>query len=265
MLVNGILRFLGIALGFVITIVIISELNKESAGVYFAAYANIMFVSTIMRLGMDDTLLKYSSLYYFGNNSKIVAHIVLFKFILIASLIYLILLLVFFFAQDTISALFGEAIFLTIKHLLVLPFFLAVINLLCIFFQGIGYVKISVVGLTVVNVFVSIIIIYFFEVKSPHILADIMVFATGIAVLFCLFWYFKIFGFIFFKRHHKDRYVNSFEIMDSCLPLWFVVISGQVFQWGAQVVGSQYLGPADLADIAISVRFSQLAVMILWF
>lgn len=261
MLINGILRFTGIVLGFVLTLVIISELDKESAGIYFAAYANVMFLATIMRLGMDETLLKYSSLYNSNEQSKIVAHRVLYKCFFLVLLFYLFFLTVFFFTQDIISSIFDREIFLTIKRLLVLPVFLLVINFLCVFFQGIGYVKISVIGLTVINIFVSIILIYSLDISSPKGLADVVTLATGIAALFCMFFYFNIFGFV--KTKQSDSKVSFAELSHSFLPLWIVVVSGQVFQWSAQIVGSQYLSPSDLADVALSVRFSQLALMIL--
>jgi len=57
--------------------------------------------------------------------------------------------------------------------------------------------------------------------------------------------------------------VDYREIYSTTLPLWLVVISQQLNQWGAQFISSVYVDEAELALLAISMRLALLVPMVL--
>ena len=256
------MRLSGITFGFALTLAIFVRLEKQEAGVYFTAFAIIMFVTSIIRLGMDDILLKNAALYQSSMERKLKAHQSFLECLLLVFTVYGITRCLYIFLEEYVLRLFGEQLFLVIESLIWLPLLHSILSLLSIFFQGAGHANISIFGLTMLGQLISIIALFLFDGIQAETLGGIVTAATGFAVIFSAAFYVGLFGSQVLKGIPFQQ-AGIREGLIQYLPLWIVVISAQVFQWGVQITGSQFLEPESLADLALGVRLSQLAAVIL--
>jgi O-antigen/teichoic acid export membrane protein len=237
---------------FIMNVVIARYLEINASGLFFLSLSIITIVSTVVRFGADNVVLRFVGIY--SNEGK---------WVLVRGTLYYILGLVMA-ASIVVTALillFSKAISVDIFGKLDLesPLFWISLSIPCIAastiiamaLQGVNKILHSVY---IQNVFIPLGVILLVFVLKPHTASkmSLMYFVASIITL--------VISIVLWLKFvpNGEIEINKKLLISSCTPLWIVAILQQAMQWGGQFIAGIYCHPDVLAQLAVAQRTSML-------
>lgn len=255
-------RILGAASALVAAYSVTSNLSIGDSGLFFLSLGFALFFSHLLRLGLDNFVLKKCAIYLNEQSYRdflsivsvsalaCIAGSILIYFVIYASgwvfnykyLQYLLLI----YPAGIAAALLG-----IIAHSL----------------HASGFVFTGAVTNTSLHYIIFSVLVWLFAPPGANeviYLFTVSCFvALAIQIIVALFLYSKS-GIAFAEwKNVQLQNVDYQEVYQTALPLWMVVIAQQLNQWGAQFISSVHVSEEELALLAIATRIALLVPMIL--
>jgi O-antigen/teichoic acid export membrane protein len=256
------IRIVAAFASFYMNMVVARNLGAHEAGNFFLSIAVITIMGTLLGMGANIQLLRYTGVYNADKNWNHVAYIVwiIIKKVLLFSIPATVILLLLnnfiahkiFFKEDLDTSLFW--IFLT------LPIYI-VTTLLAFSFQGIKKILLSI---SLQSVFVPIALsigILINKTRDASIAAETYFFVSLGTLFIGIFAWAKF----VIRRKKKEEdipHLPSF-FWKSMMTLWMFNILQTGIQWGGQLIAGMHSSPEDLAQLAVAQRTSMLISFIL--
>ncbi|CAA0105650.1 Uncharacterised protein [Zhongshania aliphaticivorans] len=257
LLVHGgiafLVRILGALAAFSATFFIARQLGAEESGYYFLTYSIVAVLAALSRGGLDNTVVRFIA----ADTKQALAvynKSILFGSALSVSIAIFFYLLADYLANNVLSKPALAPVFRSIS--LGIPG-LALLTLGANALQGLRLVSWSIF---VLNIAINCCLVggaYYFKIFQAQQLA--LVFSVGsilIAISGGVLFYWKV------PRSEKLG-ISWSIIFTSCLPLWLVVVMGQLVQWSGQFFAGAYLSPDLVAQLAVAQRTAMLTSFVL--
>jgi len=254
----------GAAIGLLLTLVVAKAVSKEVAGHFFTAYSITIFLSFLLRFGMDDIILRYSSSVN-NLNTLYKAQCALVKAISISIITSVIWCTLVFGLQDVLVSIYSNKVVATLQSLSFLVFFLVFVNLFSTFFQGLKFYFIAILGLAYIPPLTTVTFLLIMDDINLSSLSYTYVLSaafSAITLISC--YYFMYCG----KKSIELPKTLKVELKETvkftgASSLWLSSIGGQFLLYGGVIIGGIYLNVESLAELSVSTRLSQLAPLVL--
>jgi len=247
----------GAAASFLMNIVIARYLGVTESGYFFLALTVATLLSTVGRIGADQVVLRFVSV--FGEKNEwdkvhaIMSKIMQWTFIgtimlTIPLCVFSKQIAIYFFHKEEFQwSLFWAG--------LSMPFFSAY-NVFAIVLQGRRKVLLSVTLLKIVTPFL-LVVFAIFLIPTSGAIASFYYFIACMLTLFL--------GYFWWKRNIPTGRgtTESAALWKSCVSLWIVAVMQQVVLWGGQFIAGIFNTPEELAQLAVSRNTSVLITFIL--
>jgi O-antigen/teichoic acid export membrane protein len=259
MLISICVRVLGALSVFLLSLVVGRQLGADDAGYFFLAFSIITFLAAFSRLGFDNTLVRFVGAGLSENAwgdirfvvSKALSLVVITSTV-VAGLLYL--------GSDFIASyLFNKPLLAPVLQSISPGVIgLSLFTLLAMTLQGLHKVAPSVF---IVNISVNILVIlaiYFGGANTSSQVGLAWAVSSFITLALGLVFWFK-----FRKPNTSALTVNWSVLMASAMPLWVVLLMGQLTQWSGQFIAGAYVSTDQVAQLAVAQRTAMLTSFIL--
>ncbi len=238
---------------FLLTLVIARTLGPEQSGYYFLAFSIVAILAALSRLGLDSTLVRFIGADNTQATSAVKKALVMAGAASLVSSVGL-----FALAEPLALHLFQKAELASVlRSISVGVTGLALLTLAGNALQGLGRV--------VPSILVTGVILNFSLIAALLLVQSVT--ADSLARMFALFSIATAFvGFLVFLRPHlgaKQSEIEYREILESCLPLLFVVVMQQLVQWSGLFIAGVYLQPESVSLLACAQRTAMLVSFVL--
>ena len=252
-LLSFVVRILGALAGFAATFFVARSLGAEESGYYFLAFSIISILATVSRLGMDNTLIRFVGAGQADGGG------VLAKAVLASGIFSLVTAFLLFLLSGLLAnSLFHKPELESVLGSMSLGVVgLALFTLSANALQGLHRVTASIFILNIcVNLLLILAVLGGFVLNAGELArfyssAAILTALLGIT----LFWW--------FKPKASSAAEPWSVIWTSCLPLWTVMIMGQLVQWSGQFIAGAYVSSELVAQLAVAQRTAMLASFVL--
>ena len=248
-----VIRVLGALSGFAATFFIARHLGASESGYYFLAFTVVTVVSAFSRVGLDNTVLRFT-----GGSPELAVSATSKAFLLMLLVSLLCGAALYFFSPTLSVAVFSKPeLSPVLRNMSLGVLGLSGLTLAAMALQGLRRVSASIFILNIAVNLVLILSLTFFSVNSGQSLAlvyglaSLFVFALGAA------W------FAWFRPRVNQQSLSWAALIASCGPLWVVVIMAQMVQWSGQFVAGAYVSSDTLAQLAVAQRTAMLSSFIL--
>lgn len=221
----------GMALGFLVRIILVRSLTQSEFGVYSLGLAIVNISVAISLFGLQDGISRQIGYYTQSDNRKICQTIK--SSLIIVSLLSVLVSITLFSLSEVISKeiFHTKELILPLKiYSLSIPF-LASIQLLLSIFRGFGKVKENVFFSSIVvnSIFLCITIIMI-EYKAGFIYILLGYTVSSIGAFFSMFAYcnFKRYKILYFSEHYMKEKTCHKELLFFCLPLFVAYLLSQL-------------------------------------
>lgn len=243
----------GIA-GFLAVVAITRSLGAEDAGIYFLAFSLVSLFAVIARVGLDGTVLRYTSSGEYNVSN------VIYKSIAITCAMGLsVVLVIYTFSPFISEEIFGKSQLAPVLASMAPGVLgLGLIAVGAAGLQGLGNTAFSIFSLNIgVNLFLVAYLYFGNDDIGVSDVAHIFSLAT-----FCVA--FMTIIVLFFTGKGIDRDIIEWGSMfNSCIPLCVVLVVNQVVQWVGQFSVGMYLSSDNVAFLAAAQRTAMLSSFIL--
>ncbi|UTW02465.1 oligosaccharide flippase family protein [Amphritea atlantica] len=254
-------RIIAALSAFLLSIVIGRQLGAEQAGYYFLSFSIISFFASISRVGFDNTVLRFIGAALPVSEWNTVRFVLRYSMCIVGCVSMVAGVSLYLLADWISQVVFGQTdLAPVLQSMAPAVFGLALLTLLAMALQGLRRVVASVFSLNIsANILIAIILVLF-SLDSAKIagwsfsFAMLLTMAVAARLLYrCL--------------PNTDASIttitNSSDLWRSCLPLWVVMVMGQLTQWSGQFIAGAWVGPEQVAQLAVAQRTSMLASFIL--
>lgn len=243
--------------GVLMTLMVTRVFGSSNSGLFFLCLSIITFVSVISRCGLDNTILRLSSIFYQRENFGSIKSLLdkSFKLIMFAQLVFVtstILLLPYLSTEVFEIEGFG----LTLSKLVFISPILSLIIVQSVVFQSMNMTRYSILFQNFLLNSICIFLLFFLH-DSFNSLLNIYIFAT-VTTFFVSFFFLK-------QRLGKDKRINvpSKTIFESCLPQWLVSLVGQIQLWAGPIFIGIWHNSELIAHFVASQRVTVVSLLIL--
>jgi len=242
---------------FLMNVVVARYLGASEAGYFFLANTFIMLVATMGRIGADNAIMRYVSIYGVDEDYNSMHGIVagINKIVLLITIALTVIICVF---SRQISVYFFHKPELTwplFFTALSTPFY-ALYNLLGMALQGRRKVLLSVTVLKILSPVIVVIMLLTFTTHDSATAAIYYTISSVLTLAIGFYWW--------FKNVPAGKGKLDLKILwKSCLPLWLGAIMQQLILWGGQFVAGIYNNPSELAYLSAARNTSVLITFIL--
>lgn len=235
------------------------RLGAGTAGVFFLGLSSLMILSSITRVGLDNTVVRFAA--EFSGNGQVGRRRTLFvATTTVVGVISVLLALALGLCSDFLASIvFGEpelAIALP-WFALALPFLsLQVIN--ARFIQGLGMAEVAMFSLNGAIAMVMIVVLLLQEqstlesVLGAYVLAVTIAWGLGAALLL-----------VSIRPFSGFSSIDRAAIIDSCRPLFAVLVFNQVVLWSPQLFLGVWSTTDEVGIFTIAVRIATLVSFLL--
>ncbi|MDF1694171.1 MAG: oligosaccharide flippase family protein [Zhongshania sp.] len=247
------IRILGAISGFVATFFVARHLGAAESGYYFLAFSVVAVVSAFSRVGLDNTVLRFT-----GSSPELAVDTTLKSVLLILAVSSLSAINLYFFAPYFAAQLFSKPDLAPVLRYMSLGVVgLSVLTIFAMALQGLRRVSASIFVLNIAANLLLILSLYLVSDLSAMKLAGVYALSSLLV---------GIIGFSFFYlfRPRESKLDISWRaLFASCGPLWIVVIMSQMVQWSGQFMAGAYVSSEALAQLAVAQRTALLSSFIL--
>lgn len=258
-LVNGfivlLIRILGAGMAFLFNLIIAKKLGAEQSGYFFLSLALVMLLSSVARLGFDNTVLRFTSAdAECGYTVKTILNFAL-KYVLFVSIVF-------------ISIFYNFAPWLA-EYIFDKPELELVIQLIAPAITGFSVVSLVAMSLQARNIFIVSIpchlIAHFLLCGSAVILFDVGTASTAalylslsLGLTSCFFYWLCI-----KDLNNVGNKPNPQEIFHSTNSNWVTDVMNQVIQWAPPIIVGFFLVAEQVAFYSVAQRIAVLTSFIL--
>lgn len=255
-------RILGAISALVAAYSVTSNLTVSESGLFFLSLGFAIFFSHLLRFGLDNFVLKKCAIFLSDSSYR--------QFLSIVTVSALICIVVSLLIYLLIHASGWIISYEYMEYLLrAYPAAIAgaLLGIVAHSLHASGYVFTGAVTNTSLHYLIFSVFVWIFTPTNAFeavLLYTVACFvALFIQVLVALFVY-TLNGISFGAwKQVQLLNVDYHEIYRTTVPLWLVVISQQLNQWGAQFMSSVYVAEEELALLAIAMRIALLVPMVL--
>lgn len=247
------IRIVGAISGFAATFFIARALGAAESGYYFLAFTLVTVLAAVARVGLDKTVLRFTS------GSPEYAVDVIKKAILLIVAISLPSVLISYYSAEFISVtVFSKpALAPVIQKMAIGILGLSALTITAMALQGLRKVSASIFVLNIAVNLILIVFLYFWGVKTAVSLASLYsIGAVVIALIGSILFY-------IYRPRVASSTISWKILFASCLPLWVVVIMSQMVQWSGQFVAGVYVSSELVAQLAVAQRTAMLSSFVL--
>jgi O-antigen/teichoic acid export membrane protein len=252
-------RGLGASSVFFLSLFVGQILGAENSGYFFLSFSIVTFLAAFSRLGFDNTLVRFVGA-GLSESSWADIRFVVSKAITLVSITSTVVAVLLYLGSDLIASLIFNKPLLAPVLQSIAPgvIGLSLFTLLAMTLQGLHKVAPSVFIVNIsVNIWV-ILAIYFGGLSSSSEVASAWAISSFITVFL---------GFLFWFKYGKPAAntpsVNWSVLMASAMPLWVVLLMGQLTQWSGQFIAGAYVSSDQVAQFAVAQRTAMLTSFIL--
>jgi len=257
--VSLLVRIGGAAAAFFMNVVAARYLGAEQAGYFFLAVTVSTLIATIGRVGADQTILRFVSVYGEQKQWNKV-HAAIRKIISWSSFLLI--------GLTTLICIFSKQISVYLFHkpdlqwplfwcMLSIPFF-AIYNVHGMALQGRRKVLLSVTSLKILTPLFLMLMMVSFTPRDGGTASIYYLVACFLNLIIAHYWW---------RRNIPPATVkedfNSAELWKSCGPLWIVAIMNVITTWGGQFIAGIFNTPQELAQLAVARNTTMLVSFIL--
>lgn len=246
-------RVLGAISGFVATFFVARYLGAAESGYYFLAFSVVVVFSAFSRVGLDNTVLRFT-----GGSPELAVNTILKAALLVLFASSLSAVILYFGASFFSVTLFSKPDLAPVLQYM--AFGVVGLSLLTIFamaLQGLRRVSASIFVLNIaVNLLLILSLFVFSDLSAAELAGVYALSSIAVAVVGC--------GFFYLNRPSTSKSAISWrDLFTSCGPLWIVVIMSQMVQWSGQFMAGAYVSSEALAQLAVAQRTAMLSSFIL--
>jgi O-antigen/teichoic acid export membrane protein len=247
------IRILGSLSGFVATFFVARFLGAAESGYYFLAFSVVAVVSAVSRMGLDNTVLRFT-----GGSPELAVNTTLKSLLLILLVSLLSAITLYFCAPFMAATLFSKPeLALVLQYMSLGVVGLSALTISAMALQGLRRVSASIFVLNIAANLLLILSLYLMTDLSAAQLAGIYALSSMVvgAVGFALFY--------LFRPRAQQIPITWRALFASCGPLWIVVIMSQMVLWSGQFMAGAYVSSDALAQLAVAQRTAILSSFIL--
>lgn len=260
-LIVGLGQFLSVSLGFLLTLVVTWGLDIASAGLFFLAFTTVTIISTLIRLGIDNYLLKS-----FSRNDSDSLEILNRSIIWVFSISFCFVTIAYSLSEMICDYVFNKPQLepILIWMLPAIPC-LAVARLVSVVFQSHGKViytlSFQTLLVSLLFVFLCVLVIYIqgYQINSIE-LAKIYSFSCIVNLCISLKFLKNKVGVRFFVPK-----LNSKEMAMSYLNFWIPSSLTFTFQFVGTLIAGKYLAEDEFSVLSVTSKIAGLLGFILVF
>lgn len=248
-----VIRALGAVAGFIATALIARELGAEESGYYFLAFTTVVILAAVSRMGMDNTVIR------FVGSSPEQAMSVFYKSMALAGGASLVVGVCLYTLATPVAEHFFKKPQMAgvIEGIAVAVVGVALFTLAANALQGLQKVLLSIFVVNIAANGILIASILLFNISDAVTLARVFAAAASVAALS---------GYVMLRKNRPRCAATAISweaLIKSCMPLWIVVIMGQMVQWSGQFIAGVYMVPEVVAQLAVAQRTAMLASFVL--
>ena len=246
------------AVSTVIASLILSrKLGATESGYYFLAFSLISFLAAISRVGLDNTVLRYTGSAFAEQAWGTINSIFDRSILLVILVSFLIALVLYFSAGFLAQKVFGKPnLEFVLRAMTPGLVGVALFTLVSMGWQGVRRVISSATTISISVNSMLIMALLFFGVTNAEYAGWAFsgaALTTGMIACFA------------FKMSIGDGVglISWRDLFKSCLPLWIVVIMSQLVYWSGQLIAGIWCEPEAIAQLAVAQRIALLTSFIL--
>jgi len=246
-------RIIGAISGFAATFFIARYLGAAESGYYFLAFSVVVVFSAFSRVGLDNTVLRFT-----GGSPELALNTSLKAALLVLFVSSLSAMVLYFCASFFSVTLFSKPDLAPVLQYMAFGVVgLSLLTISAMALQGLRRVSASIFVLNIAANLLLILSLFVFADLSAAELAGVYALSSiAVAVVSC--------GFFYLYRPSDSKSVISWRVLfASCGPLWIVVIMSQMVQWSGQFMAGAYVSSEALAQLAVAQRTAMLSSFIL--
>lgn len=255
-------RILGAASALLAAYSVTSNLSVADSGLFFLSLGFALFFSHLLRLGLDNFVLKKCAIYLNDDSHREFLSIVLVS-VLACIVGSVVIYLTLYASNSFVSYRYMQYL------LLIFPAGLAaaLLGIIAHSLHASGYVFTGAITNISLHYLIFSLMVWLSSASNAQdtiILFSIACYLTlAIQIVVALILY-SISGIKLSEwKNVKLSSVDYNEVYKTTLPLWMVVIAQQLNQWGAQFISSVHVSEEELALLAIATRIALLVPMVL--
>lgn len=249
------IRVLGAGMAFIFNLIIARQLGAEQAGYFFLSLAVAMLLSALARLGLDNTVLRFTGAN--ANNGTTVKFVLNYalKFCLpVAATIALLLYLAAPFIANTV---FNKPLMAqSLQHIAPAIVGLSVVLLVAMSLQARQRLLESIPCQNIAHFLLCGAAILVFSTDTAHLAALYLSLSLSITASF-FYW-------VSVKSLNSSSHtLNTSELWRSARPNWTIVLMSQAVQWSAPIIIGVFLVAEQVAYFSVAQRIALLTSFIL--
>ena len=249
--------------GIIMNLAITRTLGMEKSGYFFLSFTIISIFSAIARLGLDNVIIKFASVYKKTKKWNKVCGIYVYSFlmVLITSTLFAILLRIY---SRWISINIFNSINLKVP-LEIMSWSVIFLSLIIVnsnMLQGLEKIKTSIISTNIFYQIATAISIFFLYFNNKIINESIV----SITYLLCIFLSLLISSLFLFRIPEfsvKFIAVSYRDIMKSSMPLLMVVLMVQIVQWSSPILLGYFTSPKAVSVFTVSQKTAMLTSFVL--
>ena len=246
---------------FIFTALLTNYLGANKSGSFFLAFALINFFSVFSRVGLDQTIIRFTSIANSQDGQFQIIDI-LSKAVLVTAIMSGVCCFLIYFYSDYIAGnVFNNSSLSTIlKNMAPAVIGLSIITIVSMSFQGLNRLKSSVFIINIALNLILIIILLNFKGLNEEDFAKLYGFTSLMVALISLVYW------VFILPSRKRLYKNKIDwgiVFSSCMPLWVKMLMAQTIQWSGQLIAGAWVEPVDIAQLAVAQRTTMVTSFIL--
>ncbi len=239
-----------------------STLHIVESGLFFLTLGFVIFLSHILRYGLDNYVLKKCAIFLSDKKQDAFLSVVV-----ISVLICICASAVLFVLLYAISGLIPYEYINYLLYAFPIAILAALLGVIAHTLHASGFVFTGSITDTSLHYLLFSTLVFFLSPDD----ADTAIILFGIACCIAVIIQIVISGILYkirgitlqdWKKIQLKK-VDYKDIYTTTLPLWVVVIAQQLNQWSAQFISSVYVAEQDLAILAIAMRIALLVPMVL--
>jgi O-antigen/teichoic acid export membrane protein len=248
-------RMVAALAGFIVSYFVAKKLGIEDSGYYFLAFSVVTLLAAISKVGLDNTVLRF-----IGANQvedSIVSSLIKKSMLLSLSCSAIIGCILFFFSEYIAINIFNKPQLAGVLQFMA-PAIVAIAfsSLIAMFLQGMKRVISSVFILNIATNLLLVACLFLFSLES----------AINTAIAFSSVSFITLIIAIILLKGRLDKGTGEIKwntLLQSCLPLWWVVTMNQLVLWAGQIFTGIWEDGSVVAQFAIAQRIAMLTSFVL--
>ncbi len=251
---------LGAGASLLMSLVLARSLGAAEAGYFLLAFTVITFLAGLSRLGLDSIVLRFTGAAMVDKDIRTIRQVLARSLLLAGCVSAVVAGLLTIFAYPLAEWVFGKPALAPVLEKMAPGLVgLALFTLVAMSLQGLRKIASSVFTL---NIFASLLLVsgLFVLVLSTAQQAAIAYSCSAIATLF--------FGLALWWRGTSAQEIKHDSLswktmLEPAIPLWIVLVMGQLIQWSSQFIAGAYVEPEQIAQLAVAQRTALLTSFVL--